>query len=68
MLGVDEAFGNYPLTSFLFLTLFAKAPFTPFTRVPLLVLIGALKEGVMPIDGQVQIRKKITITATIDHR
>jgi len=52
MLGVDEAF----------------APFTPFTRVPLLVLIGALKDGVIPIDGQIQIRKKIKLTATIDHR
>lgn len=52
MLGVDEAF----------------APFTPFTRVPILVLIGAVKDGVIPIDGKVEIRKKIKITATIDHR
>jgi len=52
MLGVDEAY----------------APFTPFTRVPILVLIGAVKDGVFAIDGEVKIRKKITLTSTIDHR
>jgi len=52
MLGVDEAY----------------VPFTPFARVPLLLLIGAVKDGTMVIDGQTQIRKKVKLTATIDHR
>jgi len=52
MLGVDEAF----------------APFTPFTRVSILILIGALFDGIVIEDGQIQIRKKVKLTATIDHR
>lgn len=52
MFGLDEGF----------------APQTPFARTPLLVLIGAVRDGVLVIDGQVQVRKLLTITATIDHR
>jgi len=52
MLGVDEAF----------------APFTPFARVPLLVLIGSIRDGVSVVDGEIKIKKKVKLTATIDHR
>lgn len=52
MLGVDEGF----------------APFTPFARVPLLVCVGAVRDGVVAIDGAPAVRKQLTITATIDHR
>ena len=53
MFGVDEGY----------------APPTPFARVPLYVLVGAIKK--MPVvdeNDQVVIRQMITITATIDHR
>ncbi len=43
-------------------------PPTPFAGVPLWVLIGAAKDAPMAVDGQVVIRKQLTITATIDHR
>ena len=44
------------------------APHTPFARVPLLVLIGALRDAPAVADGALVIRKQITITATVDHR
>lgn len=52
MLGVDEAF----------------VPPTPFARVPLYVAVGAIRDMVFPIDGKPEVRKGITITATLDHR
>lgn len=44
-------------------------PPTPFAHVPLYVLIGALRD--MPFvnaSGGIEVRKQVTITATIDHR
>lgn len=52
MLGVDEAF----------------VPPTPFARVPLYVAVGAIRDMVFAIDGQPQVRKGLTIVATLDHR
>lgn len=52
MFGLDEGF----------------APFTPFARVPLMVLVGTVRDGVVAIDGVPTVRKLLTITATIDHR
>ena len=52
MFGVDEAF----------------VPPTPFARVPLYVLIGAVREHAVVHDGQIVAQKQLTITATIDHR
>ena len=52
MLGIDEAF----------------APHTPFARVPILVLVGAVKDTPVARDGQVVIRPILTLTATVDHR
>ena len=44
------------------------APQTPFARVPLWVLVGAVRELPAVVDGQVVPRPQITISATIDHR
>lgn len=53
MFGLDEAF----------------IPPTPFARVPLYVLIGAIREApAVGTDGGVTVRKELTITATLDHR
>ncbi len=52
MLGIDEAF----------------APMTPFARVPILVLVGAVKDVVVARDGQPVVRPQLTLNATIDHR
>lgn len=52
MFGVDEAF----------------APPTPFARVPLYVVVGAIRDMPTAVDGKVEIRPQITITITVDHR
>jgi len=52
MLGLDEAY----------------APPTPFARVPLYVLIGAVRERAWVVDGEVVVRPVLTVTATVDHR
>lgn len=52
MLGLDEAW----------------VPPTPFARVPLYVLIGAVRERPTAVQGQVVTRPMLTVTATIDHR
>lgn len=46
----------------------AYAPPTPFARVPVLILVGAVKDQPAAVDGQVVVRPQLTITATIDHR
>lgn len=52
MLGIDEGF----------------APPTPFARVPLYVLLGAIREQPAVVDGEIVIQPQLTLTATIDHR
>ena len=52
MFGLDEAY----------------APFTPWARVPVLVLIGAVKDRAQVVDGKLTSRPMMTISATIDHR
>jgi pyruvate/2-oxoglutarate dehydrogenase complex dihydrolipoamide acyltransferase (E2) component len=52
MFGVDEGF----------------VPPTPFARVPLYVLIGAVGPAPTVVDGEIVVRQMLTITATIDHR
>ena len=44
------------------------APHTPFARVPIIVLIGALKDTPIAENGSVKIAPMLTLTATIDHR
>jgi len=52
MFGIDEGY----------------VPPTPFARVPVYLLVGALRDAPTVVDGQVTTRKELTITATIDHR
>ncbi|MCA9575089.1 MAG: 2-oxo acid dehydrogenase subunit E2 [Polyangiales bacterium] len=52
MLGLDEGF----------------VPPTPFARVPVYVLLGAIRDQPVVEDGQIVVRPMLTITATIDHR
>jgi len=44
------------------------APIAAIERVPLLVLVGAVTEKPVVIDGKIAIRSMLPITATIDHR
>ena len=52
MFGLDEGF----------------APPTPWAHVPVYVLIGALRDEVVPVGGVPAVRPRLTLTATIDHR
>lgn len=52
MFGLDEGF----------------APPTPFARVPVYVLIGAVRPNAAVVEGELCVRRQLTITATIDHR
>ncbi|MEM1007570.1 MAG: 2-oxo acid dehydrogenase subunit E2, partial [Myxococcota bacterium] len=44
------------------------APPTPFARVPLYVLVGAVREHPAVVDGELVVRPQMTISATVDHR
>jgi pyruvate/2-oxoglutarate dehydrogenase complex dihydrolipoamide acyltransferase (E2) component len=52
MLGLDEGY----------------VPPTPFARVPLYVLVGALRDAPVVDNGTLVVRKELTLTATLDHR
>jgi len=52
MFGLDEGF----------------VPPTPFARVPVYVLVGAVRERPAVVKGQVVVQPQLTLTATIDHR
>jgi pyruvate dehydrogenase E2 component (dihydrolipoamide acetyltransferase) len=52
MFGLDEGF----------------VPPTPFARVPVYVLIGAVRDRPAVVDGKVVVQPQLTLTATIDHR
>jgi len=69
-LGVERhAFGSCVITSVGMLGFDeGYAPFTPFARVPLLLLVGAIGEKPTVVDGEIVARPLVTITATVDHR
>lgn len=70
MLGLQKfPFGSCMITSVgMFGLDEGYAPHTPFARVPIIVLIGALRDTPIVQDGRVVIAPMITLTATIDHR
>jgi len=52
MFGVEESF----------------APFTPFSRTPLLLLIGSVNNKPVVRDGEIVVRPMMKLNATMDHR
>jgi len=44
------------------------APLIPYTRVPLLVTVGALTDRAVVIDKKVEVRPCVTLGVTFDHR
>ncbi len=44
------------------------APLARFYRVPLLVLVGEITDRPVVVDGRVEVRPMLPLTATIDHR
>eukprot|EP01101_Sappina_pedata_P008504 TRINITY_DN4732_c0_g1_i1.p1 TRINITY_DN4732_c0_g1~~TRINITY_DN4732_c0_g1_i1.p1 ORF type:complete len:304 (-),score=103.24 TRINITY_DN4732_c0_g1_i1:54-965(-) len=62
-------FGSCLLTSVGMMGLdLAFVPFTPFARVPLLVMIGALAKKAVVRNDEIVIREMLSITSTLDHR
>jgi len=46
----------------------AYVPPTPFAGVPLYLLVGTTRDAPYADEGEVKIRKEMTLTATLDHR
>lgn len=46
----------------------AWAPLVPYTRVPLLLTVGAVKERAWVVDGKIEVRPILRIGCTFDHR
>lgn len=46
----------------------AWAPLVPYTRVPLLLTVGAVKERAWVVNGKVEVRPIVRIGCTFDHR
>ncbi|ORY06440.1 CoA-dependent acyltransferase [Basidiobolus meristosporus CBS 931.73] len=46
----------------------AYVPFSPYTNVSLFVMIGAIKDHVVVVDGKPAVRPMVNICATLDHR
>lgn len=44
------------------------APLVPFSRTPLLLTVGALRDAPVAVDGDVQVRPMLPIGVTFDHR
>lgn len=62
-------FGSCMITSVGMMGLdMAFAPHTPFAHVPMLLTIGAVRDRVVAEAGRPVVRKRLMITATIDHR
>lgn len=46
----------------------AWAPLCPYTRVPLLLTVGAVTDKAVIVDGEVQVRPILPVACTFDHR
>ena len=44
------------------------APLVPYSHVPVVVALGAITERPVVENGQVVVRKMVTLSVTIDHR
>lgn len=53
--------GTFGLTS-------ALAPLVPFSRTPIVVLVGHVEERAIVVDGQIAARPMLTLGCTFDHR
>ena len=64
-----QAFGGAMITSVgMWGVSHAYSPLAHYYRVPLLVLVGAVRKMPVVIDDEIVVRPVLTITATFDHR
>jgi pyruvate/2-oxoglutarate dehydrogenase complex dihydrolipoamide acyltransferase (E2) component len=70
LLGVPkDPFGSIMVTSLGSIGLDrAFVPLVPYARIPCLVAIGALRDGILVIDGQIVVKPVISLCVTFDHR
>jgi pyruvate dehydrogenase E2 component (dihydrolipoamide acetyltransferase) len=64
-----QAFGSAMITSVgMFGIQRGYAPLSPYYRIPFLVLVGEVTTKPVVVDGRIEARPILTITATMDHR
>lgn len=64
-----DPFGSVMVTSLGMMGVnFGFAPFFPLSRCPMVLLVGAVEDGVVAEDGQAVVRKVLRLCATMDHR
>ena len=64
-----QAFGSAMITSVgMWGVSHAYSPLAHYYRVPLLVLVGAVRKAPVAVGDQVTVRPMLTLTATFDHR
>jgi pyruvate dehydrogenase E2 component (dihydrolipoamide acetyltransferase) len=64
-----QAFGGAMITSIgMWGVTHAYSPLAHYYRVPLLVLVGAVRKRPVVVDDEIVVRPMLTITATFDHR
>lgn len=64
-----QAFGSAMITSVgMWGVTKGFSPLAPYYRVPVLVLVGAVTDRPVAVDGAVVVRPMLTLTATFDHR
>lgn len=64
-----DAFGSVMVTNIGSLGLDqAYVPLVPYSKVPLLIAVGAIRDVPLVEDGQVSTRKMMNLSATFDHR
>jgi pyruvate dehydrogenase E2 component (dihydrolipoamide acetyltransferase) len=64
-----DAFGSIMITNIGALGLEeAYVPLVPYSRVPLLIALGAVRDEVIPVDGKIVVGKTMRLCATFDHR
>ncbi len=65
----SDAFGSIMITNIGSLGLdHAYVPLVPYSKVPILLALGAVGEKVIAIDGKPAVAKMISVNATFDHR
>jgi pyruvate dehydrogenase E2 component (dihydrolipoamide acetyltransferase) len=65
----NDPFGSLMITNVGSLGLdVAYVPLVPYSRVPILLAVGAVKETPIVVNGKVEIAKMMSVNATFDHR
>ena len=64
-----QAFGSVMVSSVgMFGIEHAYAPLSPYYRIPFLVLVGKVTDRAVVVEGRIEARPMVTLSATMDHR